>query len=77
MSRLNNFQKDFKRNVRFDAEITVCHMGDIVLDEKLEQKLKMCLLIKNFENKQFSLPDASATMLNAIDQEGRTRQLGV
>lgn len=61
MSRLNTFLKDFKSNVRFDPEITVCHMSDIVLDKKLQMKTKMCLLIKVFENKQFSLSHTSAT----------------
>jgi len=51
MSRLNTFLKDFKLNVRFDAEITVCHIRDAVLGEKLQQKIRMCLLIKVFENK--------------------------
>lgn len=64
--------KDFKRNVRFDAEISVCHMRDTVLDEKLQQ-IKMCLLIKIFENKQFSLSHTSATILNVVDREGSTR----
>ena len=77
MSRLNTFLKDFKRNVRFDAEITVCHMREIVLDEKLQQKIKMCLLIKIFENKQFLLSHPSATILNVVDQEGSARQLRV
>lgn len=76
MSRLNSFPKDFKRNVRFDAEITVCHMRDTVLDEKLQQKIKMCLLIRIFENKQFSLSHTSATFLNVVGQEGSTRRLG-
>lgn len=75
--RLNTFLKDFKRNVRFDPEITVCHMSDIVLDKKLQLKTKMCLLIKVFENKQFSLSHTSATILNVVDQEGSTRQLRV
>lgn len=69
--------KGFKRNVRFDTEITACHTRENVLDEKFQQKIKMCLLIKIFGNKQFSLSHKSATILNVVGQEGSTRQLRI
>lgn len=73
MSRLNTFLKDFKINVRFDAEITVCHIKDNVLDEKGQHKIKMCLLVKIFENKQFLLSHISATTMNVVDQGESTK----